>query len=111
MSTPEERRNALDKSAITHALAKTRDDPMRDDLIRRSNELGCFPDPENHTDEQLYWAIRAEEAATRWMARYEALPEEAQRDAAHRLRLNLETHRGAAWAPDNMLPLPAEREH
>ena len=35
-----------------------------EELIARAAELGCFPDPENYTDEQLRDAIAAEEAAT-----------------------------------------------
>lgn len=58
----------------------------REQLEARARELGCFPNPEDCTDTQLADAIAAEEAATVWMQRWEALPNErSQRDAIHRL--------------------------
>lgn len=63
----------------------------RDELISRSNELGCFPDPENRTDQQLADAIAAEEAATKWLNQLDRLPTDAmKRDAVRRLRLEME---------------------
>lgn len=57
----------------------------RDKLIARARELG-FERPEDYTDMQLLDAIKAENAATAWMNRFEALPtDEAKRDAIHRL--------------------------
>jgi hypothetical protein len=60
----------------------------RQRLEDRARQLGCFPDPENYTDQQLVDAIKAEQAAAVWMDRLEQLPtDEAKRDAVHRLRL------------------------
>lgn len=60
--------------------------PMRQMLEDRARELCGFPDPENYTDTQLLDAIKAEQAAAAWMARYNELAtEEAQRAAVRRL--------------------------
>lgn len=66
-------------------------DSMRDDLIARATELGCFDNPAECTNDQLYWAIKAEEAAGAWLGRLETLPtDDAKRDAVHRLRVQME---------------------
>jgi hypothetical protein len=65
-------------------------DSMRNDLIARATELRVFDNPEECTDDQLYWAIKAEEASAAWLARLETLPsDEAKRDAVHRLSVQL----------------------
>jgi len=62
----------------------------RKQLEDRARELGCFPDPENYTDVQLWDAIKCELAAIGWMQKYEALPtDEARMGAIRRLRLSL----------------------
>ncbi len=64
---------------------------IRQKLENLARELGCFDDPENHTDQELLDAIKCEQACMDWMARWETLPTEgAQREAVHRLRLSLE---------------------
>jgi hypothetical protein len=64
---------------------------MRQTLEDRARDLGCFPDPENYSDQQLLDAIKAEQAAGAWLDRLEQLPtDEAKRDAVHRLRLDFD---------------------
>jgi hypothetical protein len=63
----------------------------RQELEDEARVLGCFPDPEGRTDEQLRDAISAERAAGEWIRRFEQLPSDAaKRDAIHRLALDLE---------------------
>lgn len=66
-------------------------DSMRDDLIARATELRVFDDPAERTNDELYWAIKAEENCAAWLARMESLPTDAaKRDAVHRLRVQME---------------------
>ncbi|SLC05011.1 Uncharacterised protein [Mycobacteroides abscessus subsp. massiliense] len=66
----------------------------RNKLVARARELECFPDPERHTDAELADAIGAEEAAIKWLNRYDSLPTEAAKTAAvHQLNQALATYR------------------
>lgn len=56
----------------------------RAELIARATELGCFDNPNERTDEQLHWAIEAEEASARWLNRFESLPTDEAKSAALR---------------------------
>ncbi|MFC8531900.1 hypothetical protein [Nocardia sp. NPDC057227] len=63
-----------------------RTEARRQRLIARATELGVFDRPEDRTDEELFWAIRAEESGADWLTRVESLPsDEAKRDAWRRL--------------------------
>ena len=56
----------------------------RDDLIARATELGCFDAPDECTDEQLHWAIEAEDACAAWLNRFETLTTEEVKSTALR---------------------------
>lgn len=61
----------------------------RQALIERAEELGCYEDPENHTDQELLDAIKAEQSAEIFLDKFAALPtDEARREAAQRLRMD-----------------------
>lgn len=67
----------------------------RNKLVARARELECFPDPERHTDAELADAIGAEEAAIKWLNRYDSLPNQDAKSAAVRqLNEALEAYRG-----------------
>lgn len=65
-------------------------DEARNALIARAAELKVFDTPEERTDDELYWAIKAEENCAAWLARLESLPtDEAKREAVHRMSQQL----------------------
>lgn len=63
---------------MTHPLIE------RAKLITRAADLGVYPNPAQHTDQQLRDAIAAEEAAIEWERQYDALPNDEARAAALR---------------------------
>lgn len=77
----------VQRSSVTAGDFVGEDDAKtRADLIARATELGCFSNLEECTDEQLDWAIKAEEAAGAWLNQLERVPtDEAKSEAVRRL--------------------------
>lgn len=55
---------------------------VREKMEAYIRELGIFDDPEQRTDDELRAAIEDENAAAAWMARWEKLPTDEERQEA-----------------------------